>query len=277
MTKTAVFSISSKDYLEQASVGLESFKQHCDYQVEVHNLSIEDILSNQNKTIYIQSICDKYYNDQDKLRWCLKPSMLLYFLFDLKYDKCIYIDNDIYFVNNNTFLIDSINKGILLTKHNRPIWPHPNMALFNQFLCNFTDGFFNAGFIGANKNSSKPLAWWHMMNLWRCEKNKNLGLFDDQKYLDTLALNFNSVIDICDHQGCNLALWNTSTIKRYFEDKWIVGDNIDPIFCHFSGITPENCLAYKDYDFMLFSYYRQYLIKINNVKSKQNSLHNILY
>lgn len=277
MNKIAVFSISSRDYLEQASVGLDSFKDNCDHEIDTHNLSVEDILLNKQQSLYIQSICDKYSDNQDVLRWSLKPSMILHFLFDWNYDKCIYIDNDIYFVNNNTFLIDSIANGILLTKHNRPMWPHPNPALYGQFICNFTDGFFNAGFIGANKNASKPLAWWHMMNYWKCEKNKNLGLFDDQKYLDTLALNFNSVIDICNHPGCNLALWNTTTIKRSYDHKWTVGDGYDPVFCHFSGLNPENCLVYKNYDFMLFSYYREYLIKVNNVKPQQNSLHNILY
>jgi hypothetical protein len=277
MTKTAIFSISSNDYLNQAVVSLESFIKNCSYNIDVYNLSLENIKSLKKQSFYINDIFTRYdHIDQNILRWSLKPSIILYFLLDLNYDKCIYIDNDIYFVNNCTFLINDINKGILLTKHHRPIVPNFNSKNNYQFICNFTDGFFNAGFIGANQNAAQALYWWHLMNLWKCEKNKYLGLFDDQKYLDILALNFNSVIDICDHAGCNLALWNRNTlIRSYSNDNWKINNNFDPIFCHFSGINLHNYTEYKNYDPMLFSYYEQFINKIYN--AKQNSFHNFLH
>lgn len=195
----AVFSISTENYSKNAQVSIESFVKNCEYKVDVFNLTIKNIIQDHcNNTI--QKFIDKYNKDPNILRWSLKPAMLIYFLTDKKYDNVIYIDNDIYFNNNATFLIDDTRYGILLTKHNRPIYPSGNPEQHNQFLCNFTDGFFNAGFVGASHNGLEALTWWSSMNYWQCTKAKYYGLFDDQKYLDIMALQFYGCIKICEHQ-----------------------------------------------------------------------------
>lgn len=256
MTKIAAFCVSSSDYYDKAFVGLNSIRDHCDYNIDTHNILLEDIYTKKYHSMHIDNAYKKYDNNSNVLRWSLKPSLLLYFLQDLNYDKCIYVDNDIYFVNNNTFLVDQIDKGILLTKHNRPLFPNKNPWIQSQFMCNFTDGFFNAGFIGANKNGIHALEWWHTMTLWRCSQEKCYGLYDDQKYLDILALQFNKQTRICDHPGCNLATWNTHTAKRsLINNAWKIDDIYDPIFLHFSSIDSLS----ENSDPMLFYYYKEYI------------------
>lgn len=277
MNTTAVFSISTDNFFFNGQVALESLVEHCDYKnnIDVFNITLSDILDHK---IYhnsiIKQICWRHQKNKDALRWSLKSALILYFLKDRNYNNVIYIDNDIYFVNNNTFLIDSLDKGILLTKHNRPIIPktdffdtahdkikysEPNYdyIYYEQFLCNFTDGFFNAGFIGANKLSIQAITWWIKMNFWQCAKALQHGLYVDQKYLDILALEFSDIVRICDHPGCNLATWNSLTLTRSFENnKWKINNIYDPIFCHFSTLDT------KINDDMLSMYYAEYKNKI---------------
>lgn len=254
-----VFSISTKDYEKHGKVSLDSFEKNYSGFVHTENIVIEDLISHKYNSHDINKFIDKYYSNYDKLRWSLKPAIIKYFLVDKKYDVVIYVDNDIYFINNVDFLIQETNKGILLTKHHRPLYPSDNAFLNNQFLCNFTDGFFNAGFIAANKFGLKAIEWWSEMNYWQCSKAKNYGLFDDQKYLDIMALEFNKCINICDHPGCNLATWNSLTIKRErVNNSWIINDNYEPIFCHFSDMNYK-----KSFDPMLYEFYEEYKNHVN--------------
>lgn len=284
MKTTAIFSISTTNFFANAHVSLESFVEHCDYRsdIDIFNISLSDILDNKYYTnTIINQMCSRYKNNSDALRWSLKSALILYFLKDKNYKNVIYIDNDIYFVNNNTFLIDDLDKGILLTKHNRPIVPKINFFditderikytntntdyfYYEQFLCNFTDGFFNAGFIGASQPGIPAITWWTKMNFWQCVKSFKNGLYVDQKYLDVLALEFSDVVRICDHPGCNLAIWNSQTSKRSFDanHKWKINDRYNPIFCHFSTLNN------KIKDDMLSEYYDEYNNKIQLFKNK---------
>lgn len=280
MNNTAIFSISTNNFKNHAEVALNSFLENCDYKnnVDSYNITIGDIQNQKYINNRIDNLISRYKNaPNDILRWALKPSIILYFLHDKDYNNVIYIDNDLYFINNNTFLIDSLDKGVLLTKHNRPIYPQVsfltnssgkiryessqfNYNYFEQFLCNFTDGFFNAGFIGANKLGKPAIGWWAEMNYWQCAKSYNHGLYVDQKYLDILALEFCNITRICNHPGCNLAVWNTQTITRSFKDnKWKINDLYDPIFFHFSALSESSD------DEMLVYYYKEYKNKINNI------------
>src|SRR5207249_12340969 len=50
-------------------------------------------------------IIKKYGKNQDKLRWCMKPVFLKY-LIALTGEPVIYVDNDLFFFSNYTFLFD---------------------------------------------------------------------------------------------------------------------------------------------------------------------------
>lgn len=259
MNRIALFSISTNDFVHNAKVALDSFVDHNDHKnnIDVFNISLKDIKDRVYKNINIDRICFRYKDDLDVLRWALKPAFILYFLEEQKYQNVIYIDNDIYFVNNNTFILDLLDRGVLLTKHNRPLYPSCDEIINDQFLCNFVHGFFNAGFVAASQKGLSAINWWLRMNLWQCCKNITYGLYDDQKYLDTLALEFSENVRICDHPGCNLARWNTHSAIRSFQNgKWKINNTYDPIFCHFGN------MKYDSDDSMLLYFKQEYLDKI---------------
>jgi hypothetical protein len=101
------------------------------------------------------------------------------------------------------------------------------------------------------------LEWLMNMTYWKCEINKYEGLFVDQKYLDILALEFNDIVTICRHPGCNLATWNSISLKRKYSESlgcWLINDLYKPIFFHFSSIGID--LGKRDP--MLSHYYNRY-------------------
>ncbi len=163
---------------------------------------------------------DKYKND--KLRWSLKPILLLFLLEE--YGKVIYVDNDIYFFNDFKFLDEALEKNnILLTPHFYPSSPKNDQTWLEA---NFRLGLYNAGFIGVNKNAKEALEWWSDCCLYEIKKSYWRGLFDDQKYLDLIPVLFNAV-KIIKNRGCNLAGWND---QENLPEKGIV-------FIHFNVFT----------------------------------------
>lgn len=255
MNDIAIFSISTSDYLTKGSVALQSLSSNLTTPVDIFNFSLEDMVSCKDRKI--QDILHKYKNKgHDSIRWSLKPAIILYLL-NYSYKKCIYIDNDIFFVNNADFLINSLN-GALLTPHFRPLLPSANKKIHGQFSTLFTDGFFNAGFIASDHKGLPAIEWWHNMVSWRCEKNTCSGLFDDQKYLDIMCLEFSNIVHICRHLGCNIAEWNdgTYTVDR-LRDKWVINDKYDPIFFHFSKSAYGS--SWLNQNPMVMEYYQKFL------------------
>jgi hypothetical protein len=225
-----------------------------DFSIETKNrikntFDINLVNINSIKNYYTLKILEKYQDNKDMLRWSNKPNILL----DLidKYDTVFYIDNDCYFVNNYDFLIEETNKGIALTPHNRSIWPN---SKHSQFECLFTDGYFNAGFIAANLLGKKALEWWRDLVLWNCIIDHKTGLFLDQKYLDIMGLEFNEIVNIIKHKGCNIALWNINNINY---------TSIMPIFYHFSG-------GINNYNNLLTPKYEEFKNHIQKIELKLN-------
>lgn len=264
MNTVAIFSISTSNCLNQADVALKSLQKNLSFPVDIYSFDINDLRTNQKYRRYTKPIARKYRkSSQDTMRWSCKPAIILYLL-NLGYERVIYIDNDIFFVNQLDFLI-SDTAGILLTPHFRPIFPSKDSDIFKQFLCLFTDGYFNAGFIYASQSGIPAIDWWYKMLLWKCEKNKDLSIYDDQKYLDTMSLQFSDIVEIIKHPGCNIAPWNRSTnIAEKINDIWKINKIYDPIFFHFS-CSHNN--QWKDTDPILWDYYTEFLRQLTNNNS----------
>jgi hypothetical protein len=196
-----------------------------------------------------EDISKKYGIISNETRWSLKPFFILKLL-DV-YEKVIYVDPDMYFINNWDFLFDDID-GILLTRHWRPYTTQDA-----GFLLNFTDGMFNAGFIGCSRKSTEAIKWWSEACLWKCEMKKVSGLFVDQKYLDFIYIHFPNV-NYCKHLGCNLALWNIKELRReMFGKEIIINNKYKGIFLHFSFIHKQDeCIYY---------YYKKYIKIVKNI------------
>jgi hypothetical protein len=176
-------------------------------------------------------IIDKYQSNQDKLRWALKPVFLKHLLNET--NAVIYVDNDIYFYNDFSFLFQELEtNNILLTPHFYKSNPHNDQ---NWLEANFRVGLYNAGFIGVNQQAILALNWWANCCLYNVKKVFWRGLFDDQKYLDLFPILFDKVKIIKD-KGCNLAGWNylNYQFERNSYGDLIIDDTNKLIFIHFA-------------------------------------------
>lgn len=220
-----------------------------------------------------KKIISKYSVYKDKLRWALKPVFLIYLL--QNNPKVIYVDNDIFFFNDFSFLFDKLDtKAILLTPHFYETNTEKNQ---NWLEANFRVGLYNAGFMGVNLDAIPALDWWANCCLYNVKKSYWRGLFDDQKYLDLVPVLFDNV-EIIKHRGCNFAGWN------YINHPFSSSKNTnDLIFIHFAELTliEFSKLAnpwhstYTEYIDSLKKHHSDFIFK--RKLFRQNTIKNYLY
>lgn len=202
----------------------------------------------------VHALHKKYAHiEPDHFRWALKPVFMCYLL-ENGYDKIIFTDCDIFFFNAYSFLFDELDSaGILLTPH----WINADpLADESSFFTLFTDGFFNAGFIGSNKKGLPALHWWANACHYKMGSSAALGIHDDQRYLDVLPVKFETV-KIIRHQGCNIGGWNRLVCQRIPVENSVLINNLYPIiFIHFNGVLMQEIL--KGYDPHLLPYLQKY-------------------
>ncbi len=176
-------------------------------------------------------LMDRYRKRPDNLRWSLKPVWMDYLL-EQGFDEVIYVDNDIVFFEDPTFLFDELkDASILLNPHWRIIEPDIDE---DWFLVNFRDGVYNGGFVGASQKGREALQWWARCCEFACEKDHKRGLFDDQKYLDLMPAAFTDV-KVLQHRGCNVAYWNNYENMRSLEvGKVMINETWPVVFVHFT-------------------------------------------
>ncbi len=193
--------------------------------VSLYGLQLADLT---NFTL-AEPVVKKYKPKSDELRWSLKPVLISYLL-EQGADQVIYLDNDLYFFKDPAFLFDELNNAsVLLCPHWRIQEPGVNK---DWFLVNFTDGLYNAGFVGASAAGLAAMHWWARACAFACEKTPRKGLWDDQKYLDLIPAAYPSV-SILQHRGCNVAFWNVQHLSGTNTDGEALMDNLWPVvFIH---------------------------------------------
>jgi len=248
-----VCTIITPDYLHKALALLYSMtpfraiRMHCLVSEEWRNLEdFEESMSVGDSQIIFYALDDIYDQQKlqelprnnDRLRWASKSRFLIYLFETENISSLIYLDNDVCFFNDFRFLFDELqNHTLLLTPHWRPLDPQANEM---QFSCNFRDGLYNAGFLGASEQSLEALNWWHQACLYKCEFDFQNGFYVDQRYLDAFPVYFKGV-KIMNHLGCNVAQWNADFLERKDIDGEILINSKWPIvFVHFSPVTIEN-------------------------------------
>ncbi|MHA4811237.1 hypothetical protein ACX0G9_24255 [Flavitalea flava] len=201
-----------------------------------------------------QEIYKKYAHlNMDKFRWALKPVFIAYLL-NNGFEKVLYTDCDIFFYNDYTFLFDDLDtSNILLTPHWRNSDPLINeMSFFSLF----TDGIFNAGFIGANKKGIPALQWWAEACHFKMEARIMEGIYDDQRYLDVLPVRFED-IKVIRNRGCNISAWNEEECKRVLINGVVLINREYPIiFIHFNNMLMQQIL--KGHDALLLPYFMEF-------------------
>jgi len=206
----------------------------------INILYLDDI----QKTKLAHKIITKYQGvNDDALRWSLKPVLLNYLT--NKYQKAIYLDCDLYFFNDFEFVFEELDhNNILITPHWRNKSPGTKCNSF-EFL--FSQGLYNAGFVACNKKAKIVMDWWAKCCEYKCEKILNIGIYDDQAYLNLIPIYFDN-IKILKHQGCNVAEWNYEECARIKIGKGeVLINGIYPIvFVHFTKQTIYDIKIRKD-------------------------------
>ena len=193
---------------------------------------------------YFKKIERKYaHTNQDVYRWALKP-VLIGHLLEQGYEKVIFIDPDLYFVNDFSFISKQLDTySVLLTPH----WADLDIIKSeDSVLSVLRNGLFNAGFVAASHKGLPAINWWAGMCSYKMERRHELGIYDDQKYLDLLPVQFDG-IHILKHRGCNLASWNIQSSKREMVNgRLLINGEFEPVFIHFAKDTIVNILNKND-------------------------------
>lgn len=228
------------------------------------NDTLTFISLNSLKNKLANSIINKYnVNQASTLRWSLKP-ILMHHLLGLGYEKVVFCDPDIYFYGDaNEALIPLEKHRLLLTPHWECFDPEKNL---NAFIRNQKNGFFNAGFIAANKYCIDILDWWSNLCLFACEKNTKAGLYDDQGYLSLFPVIFEGV-GVIRNKGWNVADWNIEQNPRKKIQNQVMVDGYPILFVHFAQNTIGDILDGEDH--LLQAHLDEYMAVLNQFKVNQ--------
>jgi len=206
---------------------------------------------------------DSYH---DAYRWGMKPILLIKLL-QLGYAKVIYVDSDIYFFNDFSFLFLELNeKKLLLSPHWRSSSPIKDLS---NFKLNFLDGIYNGGFVGASTGAEGALLYWAKLCLFSCKVDRSNGFYVDQRFLDILPTRYEGIGHIT-HRGCNIANWNQIDCKRVLKQNGLVliNNEYPIIFIHFTNSLFKGVYLGSKEDNILLPYvesYRDNLLKYSDV------------
>ncbi len=248
--------IITANYLPFAKVlfnSLKKFSPNCLLQVlivdENTNSSSTNFVIHQPseliKTKLFREIEKKYaHTNPDYFRWSLKPIFITYLL-EKEFDKVIFLDPDIYFVGDHKFLFDYLNNAsVILTPH----WN--NVEAYNldeSLIYLMRNGLFNAGFVGANRKGIPAIKWWAEACHYKIDRQAELGIFVDQKYLDILPVEYPNT-QILQHRGLNIACWNMDSNKRTIVNgQLLINKKYEVVFIHFTKDTIKHILNGNDY------------------------------
>ena len=211
----------------------------------------------------VNRIIAKYKRDKDKLRWSLKPSFLKFLLAQVSIESMIYLDNDLFFYNDYSFLFEHLtDHAFLFTPHYYDRSPEYHQ---NWLEANFRAGLFNAGFIGVNRSAANTLQWWAECCLYRCKKSAFRGTFDDQKYLDLIPVMREDAM-ILRHQGCNVAEWNRFLcIREMVNGEVMINGKWPVVFIHFNNTTIREIMDGTEP--LLEDLFKQYMGALKKYKS----------
>lgn len=192
-----------------------------------------------------------FYYTAFELCCSLKPTIMKYVFDNTNCDKVIYVDTDIYCLNNINELADTLNShNILLTIHrNKPYLD--NQSSFYQDLSLFGSGAYNGGVIGV-KRGEVGLSFidWFGKSIekgcfddWRSPIEERMcphsSFFGDQRWLDLVPSLFDGVY-ISRNIGANCSHWNIDGEELTTVDNKIYCNNNLITLLHLSEFNENN-------------------------------------
>ncbi|MEO5561859.1 MAG: hypothetical protein ABIR18_00465 [Chitinophagaceae bacterium] len=202
----------------------------------------------------VTELYNKYAHvSTDFFRWSLKPILISYLL-KKGWQKILYLDCDMYFVNDYHFLFDELDySSVLLTPHWRNKDPLVDEVSFFSL---FRSGIFTAGFVGANQKSRDAMEWWANACHFLMGEHPSLGIHDDQRYLDILPVYYPDT-KIIRHRGCTIGAWQYEECKRVLVNGEVrINGEYPVIFIHFEEMLVSQIL--KGHDELLLPYLNEY-------------------
>jgi len=195
------------------------------------------------------TIYRRYFRElRDEFRWSMKGVFIDFLLTQRGFERILYLDPDMHCCGEFDFLFEKLaTSSVILAPHWRPFEPpewdetgrlNRDELYCKWYLANFSDGFFNAGLIGASREGAEAMRWWAKACAYRCERDPEAGFYDDQRYLDLVATRFAGV-ETLEHQGCDIAAWNSLTCKRTPgpDGSVLINDRWPLVFVHFTPRT----------------------------------------
>lgn len=176
-----------------------------------------------------------------ELNTAVKPFCIEHLIDEHQHQRVIYLDPDIFVLNDLTAVHDAFDDGaeLVLTPH--ALAPlndgrHPDDRAIMQ------TGAYNLGF-GAFSNTPEVrqlLRWWAEHLRTRCVVDLANGLFVDQKFMD-YAPALVGATKILRDPGYNAAYWNLHEREiSYSGEKGWQANGMPLAFFHFSGIDPND-------------------------------------
>jgi hypothetical protein len=202
----------------------------------------------------VDSLYRKYAHIRmDFFRWSLKPVFISYLL-ENRTEKLLYVDCDMFFFNDYHFLFSELdNFSVLLT----PLWRNADpLTDKDSFLALFSSGIFTGGFVGANQQALPAMKWWAEACHFMMDAHPELGIHDDQRYLDVLPVYFEGT-KIIRHRGCTVGAWHYEECKRELVNgRVLINGEFPIIFIHFEDMLASQIL--KGHDKLLLPYLNEY-------------------
>ncbi len=248
--KIAIVTICSNNYMANARTLLDSVRLHhpeadrflclVDAPFDMEGLYPDDcqIMLARDLGIPDFEIFAFQYNVVE-MNTAVKPFVLLR-LFEQDYDKVIYFDPDIELFRPLASVCNALESGASFV-----LTPHLCLPADDDWRPNDINmmqaGIYNLGFLacGRQADTEPLLRWWARRLHHQCVTRTDLGLFQDQKFMDLIP-GFSDNCRILRDPTLNVAYWNLSQRSLQRDGRsWFV-DNHPLTFFHFSGFEPGN-------------------------------------
>ncbi len=276
--KIAFFTISDPNYVGMVPVLFDSVRQHypdASLYLFMIGKGEDRVLDDDVHVIYIEEVINARDLEQ-RLCFYLDVELATSFrphcfqrLFDLGYEKAIYLDPDIYVFRRMTEVDELLDSGIngIVTPHALKSITSSNAAIAGGDRVFLQVGIFNLGFIALRKSaeSLKMLRWWRDKLKWQCVADSKNGLFVDQKWMELLPIYFEN-FHILRLPTYNLAPWNAEHYSVFAHEQNFYIDTTDNMvaFIHFSGVQRSKA-HFRD----MIDAYEFYLDKLKKVEGRQ--------
>lgn len=252
--KNCVFTICAKNYLAQALSLRESCLKKCnnvDFFIFLSDLKDSTLIPD-----YVIELDQCWIKDWQQMAFkynviefstSIKP-FCFNKLFNEGYSKVIYLDPDIYVVNNLSPIYEMLNNfSIILSPHYCNIQEKYTGSVTEEEL--LFVGIYNLGFTAIKNNNvgNQVIRWWCDRLADKCYADHFDALHVDQRWMDFVPAFFPNETFITHHPGINPAIWNLH--ERFlklgsngeYQISYNGSDEFFPLlFFHFSGFDPFN-------------------------------------